>query len=136
MDTQALLLAAAAGAAALAVGAALWALIARRATDTGLLARGEQLTEADRALRAAKAAAEAFETAVLSIGDGAARLVAGEESLAVCAERLGAPGGDAAAVLAALRRTDPNHAPQIDALIHSGAPCAFEVRARTGGVAV
>jgi len=111
MDPQAVLLAAAAAAAALAVGATLWALIARRAADAGVLAQGEQLTEADRSLRAARAAAEAFETAIISLGDGAARLVAGEESLAVCAERLGAPGGDAAALLEALRRADPNYAP-------------------------
>jgi len=136
MDSQALLLVAAAGAAALAVGAALWALIARRASDAGVREQGQRLTDTDRALHAAKAAAEAFETAVIALGDGVARLVTGEESLAVCAERLGASGGDAAAVLDVLRRADPHHASLIDALIQSGAPCAFEVRATSGGVAV
>src|SRR5580698_4582592 len=136
MDSQALLLAAAAGAAALAGGAALWALLARRAADAGVRDQSQRLTQADRALRAAKASAEAFETAVIALGDGPARLVAGEESLALCAERLGSAGGDAAAVLEALRRADPNHAPLIDALVQSGAPCAFEVRATLGGVAV
>src|SRR5579872_3446450 len=136
MDSQALLLTAAAGAAALAVGAALWALIARRATDAGVLEQGQRLSDTDRALHAARASAEAFETAVIALGDGPARLVAGEESLAVCAERLGASGGDAAGVLEALRRADPHHASLIDTLIQSGAPCAFEVRATPGGVAV
>ena len=36
----------------------------------------------------------------------------------------------------ALRRADPDHAPLIDALVQSGAACAFEVRAAAGGVAV
>ncbi|MEJ0065654.1 MAG: PAS-domain containing protein [Caulobacteraceae bacterium] len=118
------------------MGAALWALAARRASDTGVRDQSQQLTQTDRALHAARAAAEAFETAVIALGDGPARLVAGEESLAVCADRLGAAGGDAPAVLEALRRADPNHAPLIDALVQSGAPCAFEVRAASGGVAV
>ena len=136
MDSQALLLAAAAGAAALAVGAALWALIARRSADAGVREQSRRLTEADRALHAARASAEAVATAVIALGDGPAVLVAGEESLVVCAERLRAAGGDAAAVIEALRRADPIHAALIDALVQSGAACAFEVRAAAGGVAV
>src|SRR5579871_5851597 len=100
MDSQALLLAAAAGAAALAVGAALWALLARRASEAGDRETAGRLSQAEHGLRAAEAAAEAFETAVLALTDGSARLVAGEESLAVCAERLGAASGAAADVLA------------------------------------
>ncbi len=136
MDSQALLLAAAAGAAALAVGAAAWALLARRAADEAGLQQDDRRGDADRALRMARAAAEAFEAATIALGEGAPRLVAGEESLAVCAERLGVSGADAAGVLAALRRADPSHAPLIDALVHSGAPCDFEVRGVSGGVAV
>src|ERR1700723_2360461 len=101
MDSQTLLLAAAAGAATLGVGAALWALIARRAADAGDRGLAARLAAAERP---PPAAAEAFETALIAVGDGPARLIAGEESLASCAARLGAPGGDAAATLAALRR--------------------------------
>jgi signal transduction histidine kinase len=136
MDSQALLLAAAAGAAMLGVGAALWALLARRAADAGDRGVAARLAEADRIDRAAQAAAEAFETALIAVGDGPARLIAGEESLASCAARLGVPGGDAAATLEALKRAAPDHAPQLAALIETGAACVFEARGPGGGVAV
>ena len=133
MDSEALLLAGAAGAAILAVGAALWA---RRAGDVGDEAMQAKLAEAERAVRAGEAAAEAFESALVTLSAGGARLLAGEESLALCADRLGAQGGDAAAVLAALRVGDPHHAAQLDALAQTGAPCAFEVWTAAGGVSV
>jgi signal transduction histidine kinase len=135
MDSEALLLAGAAGAASLAVGAALWALIARRGGDggTGIAAR---LAEAERDVRAGQAAAEAFETAVVMLAGGGARPLAGEESLAVCAERLGVAGGNATDLLVALRKGDPHHAQQIEALAAAGTPCAFEVWTAAGGVGV
>jgi signal transduction histidine kinase len=124
MDSEALLLAAAAGAAALAVGAALWALVVRRAADAG------------RRERAGLAAAETFETAIIALGDGPARLVAGEESLAMFAERLGRPGGDAEAVIEALGLIDADYTLRLAALKTQGTPLAFEVRGPGGGVAV
>jgi signal transduction histidine kinase len=136
MDSQALLLAAAAGAAMLGVGAGLWALVVRRGADAGDRALEGRLAEAERTDRAAQAAAEAFETAVIAVGDGPARLIAGDESLAACAARLGAPGGDAAAVLAALERVAPGRAAQLRALIETGEACAFEALGPGGGVAV
>ena len=136
MESQALLLAAAVGVAVLGALAALWALIARRAADAGDRGVADRLAEAERTDRAAQAAAEAFETALIAVGDGPARLIAGEESLAACAARLGAPGGDAAATLAALTRAAPDHAAQLTALIETGAACAFEARGPGGGVAV
>jgi signal transduction histidine kinase len=136
MDSQALLLAAAAGAAALAVGASAWALIARRAVDAGDEALAAKLAAAALSQRGAQAAAEAFEIALIGLGDGPARLVAGEDTLAVCAARLGAASADATAVLEAIARVDPEHAPQLTALAQTGAPCAFEARGPGGGVAV
>ena len=135
MDSEALLLAGAAGAASLAVGAALWALIARSGDDggAGIAAR---LAEAERDVRAGQAAAEAFEAAVVMLSGAGARLLAGEESLAVCAERLGVAGGSATDLLTALRKGDPHHAQRIDALSDAGTPCAFEVWTGAGGVAV
>src|SRR5580704_8729310 len=102
MDSQALLLAAAAGAAALAVGASAWALIARRAVDAGDEALAAKLAAAALSQRGAQAAAEAFEIALIGLGDGPARLVAGEDTLAVCAARLSAASADATAVLEAI----------------------------------
>ncbi|HZZ89234.1 MAG TPA: PAS-domain containing protein, partial [Caulobacteraceae bacterium] len=131
-----MLLAASAGAGALAVAAALWAHVARRTADADSGEQAEQIAAAARAARTASAAAEAFETAVVQLAAEGARLVAGEESLAVCAERLGAAGGDASAVVQALHRADPNHASLLDALIQTGARCAFEVRTNAGGVSV
>ena len=136
MDSETLLLAGAAGAASLAVGAAIWALLVRRAGDAGDAETQGRLADAERAMRTAGAAAEAFETAIVTLDAGSARLLAGEEAFALCAERLGAPGGDAGEVLAALRRIDPHRAPLLDALTQTGAPCSFEVRTAAGGVAV
>ncbi|HEY1749911.1 MAG TPA: PAS-domain containing protein [Caulobacteraceae bacterium] len=133
---QALLLAAAAAVAALAAAAAIWALMARRTADAADRAADARADAAARALRASQSAAEAFEIAMVALGDGPPRLVIGEESLAACAERLGAAGGDAEAVLAAVGRLDPAHAPLLAALVETGAACAFEVRGPGGGVVV
>ena len=136
MDLSTLLLAAAAGTASLAVGATVWALGGRR----GAPAEGAPATDAGTA-RSLEAAAEAFEIAVLSLSAGPARLAAGEESLALCAERLGvarpdAAGCDAQAVVARIASLDPAHGAQLKALVETGAPCAFEAIGPGGGVAV
>src|SRR5579871_6223011 len=136
MDSETLLLAAAAGAASLAVGLAAWAMLARRSADAGARRDDTALAEAARQARAAEASAEAFETAVIQLGDGPARLLAGTESLAMCAERLGARGGGPDAVVAALRATGAEAEKAIAALVDTGAACAFEARARGGGVTV
>ena len=134
MDSQTLLLAAAAGAASLAVGAAAWALGARRSAESG--DAETRLAEALRRGRAAEASAEAFETALIQLGDGPPRLLAGEESLAACAARLGVVGGGAGGVIAALRTSGDDPAKALAALIEAGTPCAFEARGPGGGVAV
>ncbi|HEX3408235.1 MAG TPA: hypothetical protein VHS81_13440, partial [Caulobacteraceae bacterium] len=132
MDLSTLLLAAAAGTASLAVGATAWSLRARRGGEpSGDVGHPETATR-----RSLEAAAEAFEIALVSLSetagdDGAAsgfaaRLVAGAESLAFCAERLGAADGGAEAIVAKLAALDPAHGAQLQALVASGAPCAFE----------
>jgi hypothetical protein len=136
MDLSTLLLAAAAGTASLAVGATVWALGGRR----GAPAEGAPATDAGKA-RSLEAAADAFEIAVLSLSAGPARLAAGEESLALCAERLGvarpdAAGCDAQAVVARIASLDPTHGAQLKALVETGAPCTFEAIGPGGGVAV
>ncbi|HWF75652.1 MAG TPA: ATP-binding protein [Caulobacteraceae bacterium] len=144
MDLSTLLLAAAAGTASLAAGATAWALRARRGGEpTGDAAP----VDAGPSPRSLEAAAEAFEIALVALVDGApARLVAGAESLALCAERLGvehlgvehlgAAGADAEAVVGKLAALDPGHAAQLKALVATGATCAFEAAGPGGGVAV
>ncbi|HEX3407705.1 MAG TPA: ATP-binding protein, partial [Caulobacteraceae bacterium] len=56
--------------------------------------------------------------------------------LAFCAERLGAADGGAEAIVAKLAALDPAHGAQLQALVASGAPCAFEATGPGGGVAV
>ena len=134
MDSQMLLLAAAAGTASLAVGATVWARTARRAPPGG--ARAGDARPADPGgARSLDAAAEAFEIAIIALGGGPAQLTAGEESLAVCAERLGV-GADAEAVVGRLATLDAAHAAQLKALVETGSPCAFEAAGPGGGVAV
>ncbi len=131
MDSETLLLAAAAGAASLAVGASAWALLTRRSGD---VADGADDRSAEVGLRAAEAAAEAFETALIGLGSGPPRLVAGEAALGLCAARLGA-APDPAAVLASLG-ADPGHAAKLEALAARGEACAFEAAGPGGAVSV
>jgi signal transduction histidine kinase len=137
MDLSTLLLAAAAGTASLAVGATIWSLRARRSDEPA----GAAGQAAPATPRSVEAAAEAFEIALVALTDGvtseiAARLIAGAESLALCAERLGAAGGDAEAVVARLAALDPAHGAQLKALVATGAACAFEAAGPGGAVAV
>ena len=121
-----------AGAVSLALAAGLWALGQRRAAAARVR---EAEAGRDAALSApGPAAVDAFDSAVLAVGADGARLASGADSLAACAEALGLPGGaDADAVLAALRRSDPEHARRLDALAQRGEPCAFEARASGAG---
>ena len=62
---------------------------------------------------------EAFDTALLELDGGAARLLAGEGALADCARRLGVAAADPAKVMAALAAADPGHAQRLADLIQS-----------------
>lgn len=128
MDSQALLLAAAAVAAALSAGAAVWAWMIHRTAGAG----GPRLV--GRSLM--EASVEAFDSCLIRIDARGAGLVAGEESLALCAERLGIASADPDAVCAALSAMDEACQRQIATLIETGSPCAFEVKGPRGGLAV
>src|SRR5579872_1726842 len=137
MDSQALLLlAAAAGAVSLAICAALWALALRRAGERTAGVLQDELRAAEARAQAAQSGAEAFETAILTLDEAGARLVAGTESLAACAAVLGVGGADPAAVVAAVAAADPDHARRLKALVEAGEACAFEARGPAGGVEV
>ena len=120
---------AAAGGVSLALAATLWALSQRRrsAEREGELA-AEVQTLRQRA-DAAHASAEAFDSAVIVLEQGGARLASGRESLASCASALGLdPRIEADGVVAALQRSDPEHARKLKALVERGEPCDFEAR--------
>src|SRR6516165_5663436 len=102
MDLEALLLAAAAGAASVAAGAGLLALVRGRSSQADDEAGGA-IAQADEALTAAQASVEAFDIALVKLGDGPARLAAGAEALAVCADILGAEPEPEAVVEALIR---------------------------------
>ena len=134
MDSQALLLAAAAGAVSLAICAGLLALVSHRAGERARRALQIRLDESERRALAAQASSEAFDTALIELDGESARLIAGEEALASCAAKLGAPGADVAGVIAALAAADPHHAQRLTALVETGAPCAFEALGPAGVV--
>ena len=143
---------AAGGGASLALGAVLWAIGQRRRSGHRLRALSERLRALEADAVAASASTEAFDSAVLVIGEAdfdhppespPARLAAGEDSLIACALALGLDTEDrdlASAVLLALIRSDPEHARRIKMLIERGEPCDFETRpidvARRGAVLV
>ncbi|MBE7219526.1 MAG: two-component sensor histidine kinase, partial [Caulobacteraceae bacterium] len=116
-----------AGAVSLALAAGLWALASRRAAGRRVAELEGELA-ALRGAPGADASAEAFDSTVLAVDAAGARLASGVESLAACARALNLPERDPAdAVYAALRRSDPGHARQLDDLVARGAPCDFEV---------
>ena len=121
----------AAGAASLALAATLWALAQRRRAQRTIRELSERLAAfADRA-DAAHASTEAFDAAVVVIEGGAARLTSGQDSRVACAAALGLehPGEtEAATVLQALMRSDPEHARRLKGLFERGEPCDFEAR--------
>lgn len=135
MTSPDLILAATAGAVCLALCATLWAMSQRRRFEGQLSHLRAQLEGLEHGGLAAQAAAEAFDTVVVAIEGGAARLVSGEDALAACARILGAPA-DAQGVVDALAAADPDHAHKLTALFERGEACAFEARASDGGVAV
>ncbi|MBP7702169.1 MAG: PAS-domain containing protein [Phenylobacterium sp.] len=136
MSEQDLILGAAAGAVLLALCAMFWLVDQRRRNDARLRLLHTRIAELEAGAEAAQASVDAFDSALLSVEDGHARLTSGEESLAVCAEALGTASPDPQAVVAALMRADPDHARRLRALFERGEACAFEVQGPAGVVAV
>ncbi|MBA4011519.1 MAG: two-component sensor histidine kinase [Phenylobacterium sp.] len=136
MSEQDLILGAAAGAVLLALCAMFWLVDQRRRNDARLNVLRARIAELEAGAEAAQASVEAFDSALLSVEDGHAALTSGEESLAVCAEALGAASPDPQSVVAALMRADPDHARRLRALFERGEACAFEVQGPAGVVAV
>ncbi|MBB3890794.1 hypothetical protein GGQ61_001511 [Phenylobacterium haematophilum] len=136
MSEQDLILGAAAGAVLLALCAMFWLVDQRRRNDVRLEALHARIAELEAGAEAAQASVDAFDSALLSVEDGHARLTSGEESLAVCAEALGAASPDPQAVVSALMRADPDHARRLRALFERGEACAFEVQGPAGVVSV
>jgi hypothetical protein len=136
MSAQELTLAAAAGSVCLAICATLFALAVRRRTEARLAAVRRRYEWARARGDAAQAGAEAFDTALIAIEEGRARLAAGEESLAACAQVLGVRRPEPQDVIEAMARAHPDHARRLEALIARGVPCDFDVGGLRGGVSV
>ncbi len=125
-----------AGAVSLALAAALWALVQRREADRRVRALESELDGFELRADSATASAEAFDSAVVVVEGGRARTASGADSLAACAVVLGLdPASDGATVLAALNRSEPEHARRLKALVERGEPCDFEVRGSGPGAA-
>src|ERR1017187_1643176 len=122
------------GAVCLALAASLWAVSVRRHADARIASVRERLERLEGLADATQASAEAFDSAMLTIEDGEARLAWGGDSLALCAEVLGADmlgpvtADDLApqALIDALMRADPDHRRRLTALIERGEACAFQ----------
>ncbi|MGE5566761.1 MAG: ATP-binding protein [Parcubacteria group bacterium] len=136
MDSENLILAASAGAISLAICATLWALIQRRRTDERVAALQRRIAELSGESDIAQASVEAFDSALLVVEDGAARLASGADSLAACAAVFEIELPEPQALLNALMRADPDHARRLKALFDRGEPCAFEARGPNGVVSV
>jgi len=131
-----LILAAAAGAVALAISAVLWALAQRRQAQARVADLAARLSGLEVRADAAQASAEAFDSALIAVEDGHAMLAYGEDSLSVCASALGVADADPQGVINALMRADPDHARKLRALFERGEACAFEAKGSGGLVAV
>lgn len=131
-----ILTAATAGAVCLAICATLWAFIQNRAARRAMGDLQARIRRLETEAEAAQASAEAFDSALLSVEDGAAVLASGAESFAACAQALGLADPDAASLVAALMRADPAQARRLQNLLERGEACAFEVRGPGGVVAV
>ena len=127
---------AAAGAIFLAIAAALWALMARRNAEARVRALQAQLHTLEQRAEAAQAGAEAFDSAVIILEDGEARLASGEDSFQACADALGLESADPDAALRALSAESPDHAARLQALTERGEPLTFDARGPKGVVRV
>ena len=126
---------AAAGAIFLSIAASLWALMTRRRAEERVRALAGRLQLLELQAEAAQAGAEAFDSAVIILEDGEARLASGEESLHSCAEVLGLEQMDAAATMKALA-ADPERGRRLEALVQRGEPLSFEAQGPLGSVQV
>jgi signal transduction histidine kinase len=127
------------GAVCLALAAVLWALSVRRGADARIAAVRERLNRLEGLADATQASAEAFDSAMLTIEDGEARLAWGGDALILCAEVLGVARTDEPspyALIDALMGADPDHRRRLTALIEKGEACAFQVRGTQGLVLV
>ena len=127
------------GAVCLALAAVLWALSVRRGADARIAAVRERLNRLEGLADATQASAEAFDSAMLTIEDGEARLAWGGDALILCAEVLGLTQTDEPspyALIDALMEADPDHRRRLTALIEKGEACAFQVRGTQGLVLV
>lgn len=122
-----------AGAIFLALAVTVWALMVRGRGAALARRLRDQLKRAELRAEAAQAGAEAFDSAVIILEDGHARLASGEDSLLACAEALEAEP-EPAATIAALAATSPEHARRLEALTARGEPLAFEARGPHGSV--
>lgn len=129
-----------AGAVFLALAVTVWALMVRRREARRVGALQRRLASLEIRTEAAQAGAEAFDSAVVILEDGQARLASGEDSLQLCADALGAarPGEpvEVAAAVAALGASSPDHARKLAALCERGEPLSFEARGPNGSVLV
>lgn len=121
------------GAVCLAICVFLLALSQHRRSQAQLAGLTERLAAAEAEAAAARSGADAFQSALLVIEDGHARLASGEETLAGVAQALGVPAFPQA-VLDALANSHPEHSARLSALIERGQPCTLEVRGPNGSV--
>ena len=126
---------AAAGAIFLAIAATLWALMTRRRAEESVRTLQRRLNRLELRAEAAQAGAEAFDSAVIILEDGEARLASGEDSLQVCADALALDHSDPRSALEALGR-NPEQGRKLDALVQNGEPLSFEAHGPNGMVQV
>ena len=135
-----LVLAAAIGAVCLALASTLWALSVRRRADDRISVFKARLDRLEGLADATQASAEAFDAAMLTIENGAARLAWGEDSLIFCAELMGLVDTDGAdrplKMIEALTRADPDQGRRLAELLERGESCAFQVRCARGHISV
>ncbi|MGZ3314457.1 MAG: two-component sensor histidine kinase, partial [Caulobacteraceae bacterium] len=136
-----MILAAAGGAACLALAATFWALAQGRSLGARLLEQSARLKEAEFQAEAACGAVDAFDGAVLAISNDEVTLISGAEVLGACA-RLFASRSGPREVLETLGRADPQLGARLQALIEAGesftgqvhrGDAAVEVEGRAGG---
>jgi signal transduction histidine kinase len=81
-------------------------------------------------------AADAFDSAIVLIDDGAPRLLAGAAGLAGVARAVGVEGSEAADVLREIGDLDPDFQRRLEALMCRGEECAFRAAGTSGVVLV
>ncbi len=135
-----LIIAAATGGVCLAMAATLWAVSVRRRADARIGEFRERIRRLEGMADATQSSAEAFDSAMLTIEDGAVSLAWGGDSLALCAGILGldqtAAGAQPSAVIDALVGSSADYARRLTALFETGEACAFQARGTQGFVSI